>query len=185
MLYLGRDESGKKRQKWVGGFRTKREVESALAEALGRVQAGQFSDPGRLTVREFLEQWLDAVGSGLRASTAASYRMVLVKRVLSRIGHLRLAALTPAHLTKLYSVLLAEGGKAGRPLSPRSVRYTHTVVGKALSDVVEWGLLPRNPARSAKAPKPPKFEMAVWEVEQARCFLASVSEDRLYALCGC
>jgi integrase len=182
VVYLGRDESGKKRQKWVGGFRTKRDVESALAEALGRVQAGQFANPGRLTVGEFLDQWIDAACYELRASTAASYRMIVVKRLMPRIGRLRLTSLTPAHLTKLYSILLAEGGKGGRALSPRSVRYTHTVLGKALSDAVEWGLLPRNPARSAKAPKPPKPEMAVWEVEQAQRFLASVSEDRLYAL---
>jgi hypothetical protein len=156
VLYLGRDETGKKRQKWLAGFRTRREAESALAEALGRVQAGQFAHPGRLTVGEFLEQWIDAAQCELRASTAASYRMLLIKRVVPRIGHLRLTAVTPAHLTKLYSVLLAEGGKGGRSLSPRSVRYTHTVLGKALSDAVQWGLLPRNPARSAKAPRPPK-----------------------------
>jgi hypothetical protein len=153
MLYLGRDETGNKRQKWVSGFRTKREAESALAEALGRVHAGQFANPGRQAVGEFLEQWIDAAQCELRASTAASYRMLLVKRVVPRIGHLRLAAVTPAHLTKLYSVLSAEGGKGGRPLSPRSVRYTRTVLGKALSDAVHWGLLPRNPARSAKAPQ--------------------------------
>jgi hypothetical protein len=111
VLYLGRGEDGRKQQKWVGGFRTKRSAEDALGEALGRISAGQFSDPGRITVGEFLDQWIDAISSGLRASTAASYRMLLFKRVIPRIGSIRLASLTPGHLTKLYATLLAEGGR--------------------------------------------------------------------------
>ncbi len=79
VLYLGRGEDGRKQQKWVSGFRTKRSAEDALGEALGRISVGQFSDPGRITVGEFLDQWIDAASSGLRASTAASYRMLLVK----------------------------------------------------------------------------------------------------------
>jgi hypothetical protein len=47
--------------------------------------------------------------------------MLLVKRVVPRIGHLRLAAITPAHLTKVYSVLQTVGGKGGRALSPRQM----------------------------------------------------------------
>jgi integrase len=182
VLYLGRDSSGRKRQKWVGGFRTKRAAEAAMIEALGRVNAGQFVDPGRLTVGEFLEHWLESVTPGLRASTAASYAMVLTKRVLPRVGSHRLASLTPGHLTAMYADLLAHGGRFGRPLSPRSVRYSHTVVGRALADAVDWGLLPRNPARSAKPPRAVKTEMLVWDVAQARQFLASVRDDRLYAM---
>jgi integrase len=161
VLYLGRDATGRKRQKWVGGFRTKREAEMAMVEALGRLNSGQFVDPGRLTVGEFLGQWIEAVGPGLRASTAASYRMVLTKRVVPRIGELRLVSLTPGHLTTMYTQLLAKGGRWAQPLSPRSVRYTHTIVGRALADAVEWGLLPRNPARAAKPPRVVKSYMAV------------------------
>jgi integrase len=182
VLYLGRDATGRKRQKWVGGFRTKREAEAAMVEALGRVHSGQFVDPGRLTVGEFLEQWIEAVAPGLRESTAASYRMVLTKRVVPRIGELRLTSLTPGHLTTMYAQLLAEGGRLGRPLSPRSVRYTHTIAGRALADAVQWGLLPRNPARAAKPPRAVKSDMAVWDAAQARKFLAFVQEDRLYAM---
>jgi integrase len=182
VLYLGRDVTGRKRQKWVGGFRTKREAEVAMVEALGRLNSGQFVDPGRLTVGEFLEQWIEAVASGLRESTAASYRMVLTKRVVPRIGKLRLTSLTPGHLTRMYAQLLAEGSRSGQPLSPRSVRYTHTIAGRALADAVEWGLLPRNPARAAKPPRAVKSDMAVWDAAQARQFLAFVRDDRLYAM---
>ena len=77
MLSLGRDETtGRKRQKWVSGFRTKRDAEAALTEVLGRVQTGQFADPGRTTVAEFLEHWLDSAAPSVRPSRATSYRQV-------------------------------------------------------------------------------------------------------------
>jgi hypothetical protein len=150
------------------GASVQKAAEDALGEALGRISAGQFSDPGRLTLGDFLDQWIDAAVSGLRPSTAASYRMLLVKRVGPRIGSIRLASLTPGHLTGLYATLLTEGGKGGGPLSARSVRCTHTVLGKALDDAVDWGLLARNPARSAKPPRVVKPEMSVWSAEDAK-----------------
>jgi integrase len=98
------------------------------------VQSGHFADPGRTTVREFLEHWLDSVTPSLRESTAASYRASCANYVTPHLGHVRLASLTPGHLTKLYATLLAGGGAGGRRLSPRTVRYTHTIVGKACKD---------------------------------------------------
>ena len=68
VLYLGRGPDGKKQQKWVGGFRTRREAEAALTEALERVRIGTWGDPGRQTVGEYLEDWLTAVRPSLRSS---------------------------------------------------------------------------------------------------------------------
>jgi hypothetical protein len=74
VLYLGRGPDGKKQQKWVGGFRTRREAEAALTEALERVRTGTWADPGRQTVGEYLEDWLTAVRPSLRSSTANELR---------------------------------------------------------------------------------------------------------------
>jgi integrase len=182
VLYLGRSEDGRKRQKWVGGFRTKREAESALTETLGRVQTGQWADPGRVTVAEYLAEWLEAVTPGVRPSTAASYRQVVRCYLLPHLGRHRLAAVTPGQLNKLYATLAVGGNRNGQPLSARSVRYAHTIIGKALADAVDWGLLARNPARSAKPPKQTKTSMAVWTPAEAKRFLIAVRDDPLYAL---
>jgi len=40
VLYLGRDETGRKKQKWVAGFRTRKDAEKALATALDQVHTG-------------------------------------------------------------------------------------------------------------------------------------------------
>ena len=64
--------------------------------------------------------------------------------VVRRLGHKRLTALTAADLSRI-----TRSPRRWRPdwspLSNRSVRYAHTVLGRALGDPVEWGLLTRNP----------------------------------------
>jgi integrase len=183
VLYLGRGPDGKKQQKWVGGFRTRREAEAALTEALERVRTGTWADPGRQTVGEYLEDWLTAVRPSLRSSTATSYEHTLRKWVIPRIGHLRLGALTSAKLSALYGELLKSGrhnGKGG--LSARSVAYTHRIVTHALKDAVFWGLLTRNPAAHVDPPRVARPEMKVWAQPEVQRFLASVVDDRLYAL---
>ena len=183
VLYLGRGPDGKKQQKWVGGFRTRREAEAALTEALERVRTGTWADPGRQTVGEYLEDWLTAVRPSLRSSTATSYEHTLRKWVVPRIGHLRLGALSSAKLSALYGELLRSGrhdGKGG--LSARSVAYTHRIVTHALKDAVSWGLLARNPAAHVDPPRVARPEMQVWTQKEVQRFLVSVADDRFYAL---
>jgi hypothetical protein len=74
VLYLGRDASGKKQQKWVGGHRTKREAEDALTEALERMRTGVWVDPGTTTLGEFLTEWLAAMESNVLDTTYRGQR---------------------------------------------------------------------------------------------------------------
>lgn len=181
-LTVGVDAAGRRRQKWVGGFRTKKEAESALAEALGRVQSGSYCDAGRQTLREYLEAWIDGAAPSLAQSTASDYRRIIKQNIVPRLGAVRLGALTPAQISKFNNDLLAGGGRNGKPLAPRTVIYAHSVLGRALQDAVRWGLIARNPSRSVTRPKAPRTEMSVWSAEQARQFLRYVADDRLHAL---
>ncbi len=42
VLDLGRDEEGKRRQKWFSGYRTKKEAERAMAETISEINSGTF-----------------------------------------------------------------------------------------------------------------------------------------------
>jgi integrase len=183
VLYLGRDESGRKRQKWVGGFRTKKDAEVALAEALGRVHTGTFTDPGGLTVGQYLEQWLDGIAPSIREKTAASYADLLRGHAIPRVGRLRLGDLTAPRVGQLYAELQTSGSRRGTGgLSARTVAYVHRVLSHALKDAVQAGLIARNPAAFVRAPRAPKPDTETWSAEDVSAFLRSVEHDRLYAL---
>jgi hypothetical protein len=71
---LGSDpETGKRRQKWHSGYRTKREAEAALADLVGSVNRGMYIAPSKQTFAEFAADWLEAIKPTLRDSTHYSY----------------------------------------------------------------------------------------------------------------
>jgi hypothetical protein len=70
---VGRDEDGKRIQKWHSGFARRREAEAALSEILERLRQGSYIEPAKLTVRGFLvDEWLPAVRASLRPLTYES-----------------------------------------------------------------------------------------------------------------
>ena len=183
---VGRDPaSGKRRQKWQGGFRTKRAAERALTETLDRLERGTYAERSNETLAAYLEEWLRAIRPSLRSSTWESYARNTRTHIVPRLGQTGLQALTPSALNAFYGDLLAEGRRDGRGLSPRTVRYCHAILRKALSDAVRWNRIARNVADSADPPSASTSkatEMRTWSADELRTFLASVRDDRFYAL---
>ncbi len=180
---VGRDETGKRIQRWRSGFATKRAATTALNELLGTLADGTYAARTKQTLARFLADWLDAVRPSVRPSTHASYTMQIERHIIPAIGHVRLQNITPAMLNKLYADLLTGGRRIGSGgLHPRSVRYTHMILRRALQSAVRQGLLPRNPADSSDPPKPGRAkEMKTWSPEHLRAFLGHVQGERLYA----
>jgi integrase len=173
---------GKRRRRGVGGFKTKREAKAAEADALRRLRDGVFVEPSRLTLGTYLtEMWLPSMASQIRATTLAGYRHNIHHYIVPRLGDTPLQRLTTARVGALYGDLVASGGQDGRPLSPKTVRYVHTTLRRALRDAVADGLVARNVAAQARPPRARRVEMRTWTAEQVGTFLASVRQDRLYA----
>jgi integrase len=183
-LDIGPDPvTGRRRQRTKGGFRTKRECQAALNEAIAAVQAGAFVEPSRRTVRSFLlDEWLPAVQvANLRPGTWENYRIHVQAHIVPALGTIGLQRLSPAQLNAFYRYLLTEAGKDGQGLAPKTVRNVHNILHRALKDAVRWGYLVRNVAEAADPPKGKSAEMRVWSPDQLRAFLAHVREDQLYA----
>lgn len=174
----GRDESGRRQQKWHSGFRTKREASEALTEILGQLSTGQYVAPSKLTVRLFLEdEWLPAVHGSLRPLTFESYAGNVRNHIVPRLGSLPLQQLTPSMLNSMYSELRST-------LSPRTIRYIHAIMRRAFADAVKWNRLARNPADAADPPSPRSTGaegMTTWSGTELGTFLESVRDDRLAA----
>jgi hypothetical protein len=153
VVYDEPSPDGRRRQRSKGGFPTQKAAQRFLTDQLSRIGGGTYVEPARTTVADWCEQWLGAQGSRLRPSTWESYRDVLRGRVVPELGHIPLQSLTAAQIDQLYVRLLAQGrsdGKGG--LSARSVRYTHTILRRALGDAVRKRLLVRNPTDAADPP---------------------------------
>lgn len=174
--------TGKRKQKWHSGFRTRRDAEKGLTDILSRLDQGTYVEPRKVTLAAFLDEWLAAVKPTIRPSTFASYESMVEKHVKPRLGSLPLQSVTAGRLNGFYAELLASGRRdGGGGLSPATVRYVHAVIRKALSDAVRWNQLPRNVADAADPPRPSRPQIRTWSAREVRAFLRHVEDDRYSA----
>lgn len=181
---VGVTADGRRRQKWHGGFSTRREAEVARAKIVTDLHAGSYVAPDRIALSEWVrESWLPMIESRVKPSTFDSYRQNMEVHVLPALGTRPLQQLTAAMLNALYGELVARGNSRG-PLSPKTVSYIHTIIHKALADAVDAGVVSRNVAERAKPPRPSRRatrEIQCWEPEELARFLDHVRGTRLEA----
>lgn len=182
---VGTSGDGRRRQKWHGGFRTRREAEIARAKLVDDLHTGSYVMPDRMTLADWVrDSWLPMTEGRVKPTTFHSYRRNLEIHVLPLIGSRPLQQLTPLMLNAMYAKLQAEGSGHG-PLSAKTVRYIHTTVHKALEDAVDAGLVARNAADRAKPPRPSRRstrQLGAWEPNELARFLESVHGTRLEAV---
>ena len=184
VLDIGQDPgTGKRRQKWFSGYRTKREAERAMAEKLSEIARGDFVEPQELTVEELIKIWLDNHGHSLSVRTFDTYRYLAETHVFKYIGHLSVNELAPIHLQQMYTNLLLNGRKDGKGgLSPTSVRRVHQLCFAALRWAKQMRMVNRNVAEDVTPPKKAVKEMKTWTAGEMWRFLEAAKEERLYAL---
>jgi integrase len=167
--------TGKRRQKQVCAP-TRGKVLDLVAEARTAINHGDYLDPTRATVREFLTDWLDAAEPTMRPSSFLRYRGAVTVQIIPALGSVPLATLGGVHLQRFYAGRLAAG------LSPTTVALYHGILHKALDQAVKWRLLARNPCDDVTPPRPARPEMLTWTAEQTRTFLTETADDDLHAL---
>lgn len=185
VIELDRDPlTGKRRQKWHTVNGTKRDAERRLAELLHQMATGEYIEPTKLTVGEFLRRWLQDYAQGaVRRTTLDSYRWLIEKHISPALGHIPLSHLKPLDLQRFYAQKSATGRLDGRGgLAPRSVQYMHGLLREALGSAVKWEVLSRNPAESVDPPRRERREMQVLDIGDVQAFLEAARGTRYYAL---
>src|SRR5688572_22018919 len=100
----GRDRHGKRvnHRETVKG--SKEEAQKRLNQILSERDAGKFIEPSKLTLDEYLDQWLEgAVRPRASKRTADGYAALLERYVRKPLGLKRLDTLQPLHIQKVYS----------------------------------------------------------------------------------
>lgn len=166
------------------GYTTKKAAKDALRGILRDIDKGQYQPPTKHTISTWLDHWIET--KRLRPGTLASYKRTIDLHVKPHIGDVKLQDLTPTRLDKLYRNLETNGSRRGHQagetgLSPRTVRYVHTIISSALKAAIHDGLLNTNPADRAHPPTATEAkpdEMTAWTPEQAKVFLDWTRQHR-------
>jgi integrase len=153
----GKDPTtGKRRRRWHTFHGSKKAAKAEAVRLEAEAQGGTYVEPSRLTVAQFLEQWLAATKPNVSPKTHERYAE-LTRNITRLIGDIRLQELKPMQLQTMLATALERGRLDGGPLARRSVHHMHVVLKGALQwavDVAE--ILPRNPAAKVTPPAVPK-----------------------------
>jgi len=183
-IYLGTGPDGKQLYHREAVRGTRKQAEKRLTELLRELDTGGYVEPNKLTLGEYLEEWLNTKIRGRkRPTTVATYEQA-IRRIKDHLGDVPIQKLTPLQVDKFYGWALHEGGKGGRPLSPATVNQLHRVLHKALEDAVGYGIVARNVCDSdvIDVPASRTRTKRVWTRDEAQRFLDYAQNHRLYAL---
>jgi len=177
VLNMGIDPtSGKRKQQWVSVKGNKKDAEKRLSEMLHQIDTGSFMRPGKTTVADFLERWIEDHQRNLSPRAAERYGRIVRTHLVPNFGNITLTQLKPEHLQKVYAAMQKQG------LSPRTVRYHHAVMHVALKTALKWGLIVRNPADAVDPPKIHRNDMQTWDEQEINQFLEGAKETPYYTL---
>ena len=148
--------TGKRRWAAKGGFASQKAARTALNKVLSAADEGTVVTRSSTLLADYLDEWMDGAESSLKQTTAFGYRRAIDK-LKAWLGHVRLQDLTPLGIGRAYCRLIVSG------LAAKSVRHSHTVLRRALSDAERLGLVSRNAAAAAaKAPAVVDKEQSTW-----------------------
>ena len=105
-----RAASGERRQKWHGGFQTKKAAEAVRARLVHELTTGFYVEPSRMLLSEWLvDHWLPVHKTRVKKTTYRAYRSAVVLHINPRIGGVAIGKLKPQMLNNLYQQLLTDG----------------------------------------------------------------------------
>jgi len=182
-ITLGVDSEVKpKRQSFYG--KSRQEAFDKMALALTQVRAGTFTEPNQVTVRQWLENWMEVYQANTITPNFYVRRLDLIKlHINPTLGDKQLMKLRPADIKALYNRLEKNGkvdGSGG--LSSQSIRHIHNILNPTMKQAVKEGLIAKNMVADVRPPKLVRTKEArPLDKEEASRYLKQIANHRLYA----
>ena len=129
------------------GFLTVKEANAARDRTVGELYSGDYIVYDNVTVKEFLEFWVDTEYKqlGKRVQTYMSFKQTIEHHIIPYIGNKKLSDLNSGHIQKLYTAVAL--------FSVAKAQHTKTVINLAMKYAKAKKFIARNPALCVSVPK--------------------------------
>lgn len=153
----------------------RQEAADKLTRALSDLSRGTFVKPEKITVREWLDTWLEQYKRpAVSPRSYDSIEYMIRCHLKPTLGHILLKDLRPEQLQWLYNEKSKEG------LSAATIRLIHTVIHATLKQAIRNQLIIHNVSEATTLPKEKKKEIKPLTLEQVNQLLTAIKGDRLY-----
>lgn len=152
---------------------TQKELTAKLRKSITAYQGVDLTERSRLTLSEWLDQWLVSMDGVVRPSTLNGYRSYIENHIRPGLGEKRITQIKPADIQKFYD-------KLSQTLASGSVRRIHTVLHGIMKAAQQARLIPRNPVDDVVPPKFSYQQKNVLTDEQLDIFMDAIKEDEVW-----
>jgi integrase len=161
---------------------TKREADEAeLVRLKAGVDRGEYVDPSKLTLAEFLDRWEAWVATQVSAKTLERYKELTAHHVRPHLGASRIQRLKTVNFAELYGKL-QRAKPDGAGLAPRTIGHVHRLLHRVFGHAVKWGVVTINPAAAAEPPRVQRTEITILTPDQIKSVLQALRGRRLYGV---
>lgn len=175
VVNLGKDPiTGKRKTHSKGGFTKKKDCETALAKKISDIESGNYFEPQKISIVDFMKYWLESRSTKLSPSSIKRYSE-LIAHINAYLGSMQLSSLKPLHIQNFYNNV-----RVDKNLTNATVYKIHSVLATALKDAVRWQMLINAPTQYVIPPRPEKPTMEVWDADEVVLFLEKIKDNKLY-----
>lgn len=165
---------GKRKKIERRGGKTKKEAQTALAEAMVKFNNG-YVEPKKETIGDYLNNWLENhIKENRKVNTYNRYREFIRNNINPNIGNILLKDIKPAHIENM---LLTEKKKK---LSGTTLQAVYGVINSAFNKAVKLQIIHDNPCKYIDRPKREKFIANILSVEEFNSITESLDTDIYY-----
>jgi integrase len=176
---LGTDPLTGKRSTRYHSFKgTKREADAELVRLMAAADRGDYVDPSKVTLAEFLDRWESWAATQVSAKTLERYKDLASHHIRPHLGARRVQKLKPVDFAELYGRLM-QPKPEGAGLAPRTTGHIHRLLHRVFVHAVKWGVVTSNTV-TAEPPRVPRTEIEILGPDQVATVLHALRGQRLY-----
>lgn len=181
--------TGKQIRKTFSG-KTQKEVREKMQAAAVAVTQGDYFEPAKITLSEWLDIWLKEYTGDKKYLTCKTYTAQIETHIKPALGAQKLSKLTAPQIQGFYNELGRTGKevrkkdkKTGKetvtfePLAAKSIRNIHGILIKSLNTAIDVGYLKTNPAERVTLPRAEKKEIHPLDDTQVAAFYREAGSD--------
>ena len=152
---------------------TQKELTARLRKCITAYQGVDLTEQSRLTLSEWLDQWLVSKEGMVRPGTLNGYCGYIENHIRPCLGEKRISQIKAVDIQRFYDML-------SRKLASGTVRRIHTTLHGILKAAAQARLIPRNPVEEVTPPKFSYQKKNVLTEEQIDRFMEVIQEDTLW-----
>ena len=179
-IVVGHKENGDSIFRYVYAD-TQKELTAKLRQHIDIYQGVDLTEQSRMTLAEWLEQWLENIAGTIRPTTLTRYQGAVRTHIDPHLGDKPITQVTGKDVQKLYDALASHGNQiTGKGLASSTIRGIHSMLHEALDAAKQAGLIPWNPTEEIPTPK---FACKVKQIltdEQLDVFMAIIQQDDIW-----